>query len=238
MEPIPGLAEVVAAVPPQGALRLVLFDNPAEASDAWSALEQAGGSAYQTRRFLLPWIAHQAPALGVLPRIAVGFDTAGQPAILLPFGIVRRGLLRAVVYLGGRDSNANMPLMAPHLDLDEPSARALLAEYSAQVRPSPDLFLLVNQPDMWRGRRNPFIWAEASRSPSAAFGAQVGSDAETFLAAQDSAATRKKLRSKATRLQSIGPVSLDRPASAHDAHEIVAASRSTAAFPIATTGTR
>ena len=52
-------------------LRLVVYDDPAAASDAWAWLEALGGTAYQTQRFLLTWIAHQAAPAGVTPRIAI-----------------------------------------------------------------------------------------------------------------------------------------------------------------------
>lgn len=204
-------------------LRVRVVRTVAEASEAWDALAHTGsGSAYQSRQFLEPWLAHVAPAANIAPRIGLVEDGDGRAIALLPFGIARHGPLRALVYLGGRDSNLNMPLVDPDVAIDQAEASALLRNMARSMSPSPDLFLLANQPRNWNGVRNPFALEKSAPSPSAAFGANFDGDAAAFLAAHESRDARKKLRSKATRLASLGAVAFER-ASPVSASEIVAA---------------
>jgi CelD/BcsL family acetyltransferase involved in cellulose biosynthesis len=222
MEPLLGSGGAVPRPPPPTEpLRLVVYDDPAAASDAWAWLEALGGTAYQTQRFLLPWITHQAAAARITPRIAIAFDPQERPRLLLPFGTIRRGFLHAVVYLGGRDSNAGLPLAAPDLHLTEDAARGLLRDYAARISPTPDLFQLANQPRAWKAQPNAFALPASHRSPSAAYAATFRGDAEAFLKARDSKAARKKLRSKANHLAEIGTVSVSRAASIVEVRDIV-----------------
>ena len=203
-------------------LRVRVADTSEAVASAWDALDEMGvGSAYQSRRFLEPWIASVAPSAGLTPCIGLVEDDAGRPVALLPFGVSRRGPLHAVVYLGGRDSNLNMPLVDPALTLDRDGARILLRRLAQAMRPRPDLFILTNQPSVWRGHVNPFAFEDASQSPSAAYGATFGNDIKGFLAAHESREARKKNRSKAARLASFGAVQFER-APPDQAKEIVA----------------
>jgi CelD/BcsL family acetyltransferase involved in cellulose biosynthesis len=70
----------------------------------------------------------------------------------------------------------------------------------------PDVFFLLNQPLEWNGSRNPLIALPRQESPSFAYKAQVGSNAEAFFATKLSKDTRKKLRKKEARLVEIGPL--------------------------------
>lgn len=184
----------------------------------WDALSAKGGSAYQSRAFLEPWIAHVAPALGIEPCLGIVENGAGAPVALLPFGATRRGALRTIVYLGGRDANLNGPLLDPDaLPWTPAQARAVLFDF-ARASQRADLFVLANQPHHWAGQRNPFAFANAAPSPSAAYGATLGGDIDAFLNARQSRDARKKLRSKATRLATLGPVAFENvpPAQAPD----------------------
>lgn len=203
-------------------LRIRVFEAAEAVAAEWDALEKiAAGSAYQSRRFLESWITNVAPATGLTARLALIEDEDGRPVALLPFGLSRRGPLRAVVYLGGRDSNLNMPLIDPALTLDRAAACALLRRLAQQMLPRPDLFILTNQPRTWRGHANPFAFEDAPQSPSAVYGSSFGADITAFLTAHESRDARKKHRLKAARLAQIGPLTFER-APPDRAQEIVA----------------
>lgn len=193
-----------------------------EVEEAWATLEGKGGaSAYQSRRFLKPWIAHMAPALGVAPRIGLALDASGRPAALLPFGLTKRGLLRAAVFLGGRDANLNLPLVDPALSVSRAEAAALLKLYAARVSPRPDVLILLNQPAAWGGRPNPFTPPHASPSPSAAYQGTLGTDAQAFLDARTSRAARKKLKAKAAKLAEIGAIDMRRACGVDERRDVL-----------------
>ena len=203
-------------------LRVRVVGTVEEASAVWDALERTGsGSAYQSRRFLEPWLAHVAPAANIAPRIGLVEESDGRPVGLLPFGVTRHGPLRAVVYLGGRDSNLNMPLIDPAIAIAGDDARTLLQRFGRALSPRPDLFILANQPRAWHGVGNPFALPDASPSPSAAFGGHFGGDVDAFLAAHESRDARRKMRAKLARLASFGPVSFAR-ATPEQARSVVA----------------
>ena len=86
-----------------------------------------------------------------------------------------------------------------------------------------DCFVLLNQPTQWNGAANPFAALGATPSPSFAYGATIGPDAEAFLKRIDSAATRKKLRAKERKLAEIGPLTYERALDVERARTILEA---------------
>ena len=188
-------------------LTLRVAPSIAEAASFWDALTKTGaGSAYQSRRFLEPWIDNVAPTLGIAPRLGLVRNEAGAPVALLPFGTLRRGPLQAVVYLGGRDSNLNMPLVARGAIITPEAARTLLRDFAGALSQRADVFILANNVCRWNGEANPLAFDDAVPSPSNALAATIGTDAESFLTTHDSRDARKKLRSKAAKLASLGDV--------------------------------
>ena len=192
-----------------------------EAAPFWDALAATDeGSVYQSRRFLGPWIRHVAPGLGIKPRLGLVSDGDGRPVALLPFGLVRRGPLHAITYLGGRDSNLNMPLIARGAVLSIEEMHHLLRLFASSIRPRADVFILTNNVQRWNNVTNPLAFPGSSPSPSNAFAATIGHDASAFLAARESRDAQKKLRNKMARLTKLGPVGFGR-ASAGDAPGLI-----------------
>ena len=190
---------------------------------AWREIESfSTGSAYQTRGFVLPWFEFIAPTICARPLIIVGYDLLDRPAVLLPLVMESRGPFRMARFAGGKHSNLNAPLLRPGFSLDDSDARALLAA-AAESEAKPDLFLLLNQPRDWAGASNPLAAINQRPSPSAAYGATIGPDAEAFLKRIDSAATRKKLKSKAAKLATLGPVKFERAQDPDRARTILSA---------------
>lgn len=187
--------------------RIEVFEDPAAAAVAWGELESvAPASAYQTRKWLLPWIEIVAPRIGIVPLIVVAFGSNDEPVALFPFGVSERRGLRVVSFLGGGDSNSNLALIRPQTRLDKTDIVALLHAIARQARQKPDAFVLINQPTSWEGVANPFAQLRHQRSPSECHSATLYPGADDFIKMRLSGDARKKLRKKWKKLSETGPV--------------------------------
>lgn len=204
--------------------RVAVYSGTAEAAADWSELEAvAPASAYQSLAFLGPWYDAFRASEAACPMIVVAYDAADRPLLLAPLVVRRRGPLRVAFYAGGKHSNFNMPLIRPGFAPDAADARALLAVAAARASARPGVFVLLNQPRAYAGAPNPFAFA-ARPSPSHAYGATIGPDAEAFLARVYSKSTRGKLKSKAAKLAAaFGPLRCERAATPARAREILSA---------------
>jgi len=189
--------------------RIEAYEDPADALAAWGALEAvAPVSAYQTRKWLVPWIETVGRPSGVCPMIVVAHGTNDVPVALFPFGIVQQGGVRLVNFLGGRDSNSNLGLIRPDTQLDRSDLVALLHAAARKARLQPDAFVLSNQPRSWEGVPNPFALLAHQRSPSECHSATlIPNDGASLVNERLSGDSRKKLRKKRKKLSELGPVS-------------------------------
>ncbi|HMN71264.1 MAG TPA: GNAT family N-acetyltransferase [Rhodoblastus sp.] len=204
--------------------RVEVFERPWPALRAWREVEAfSTGVAYQTLGFVLPWYEHLAQRSGAAPLVVVGYDAQERPSVVLPLAVLRRGPARIAMFAGGKHSNLNLPLMRPGFDLPPENARGLLRSVARAASPAVDCFVLLNQPVEWGGAKNPFVASGAHPSPSSAYGATIGKDAEAFLKRVDSAATRKKLRAKERKLAEFGPLTYERATDIERAHTILEA---------------
>lgn len=207
---------------PAALARVEAFERPWPALRAWREIEAfSTGSAYQTLGFVLPWYEHLAQLSGATPLVVVGYDAQERPVIVLPLAIKRRGPARLAMFAGGKHSNFNLPLMRPGFSLTPDSARALLL--SAARACAVDCYVLLNQPCSWGGAANPFAMSGSHPSPSFAYGATIGPNAEAFLKRIDSAATRKKLRAKERKLAELGALTYERATDVDRAHTVLQA---------------
>lgn len=177
----------------------------AAAAGDWSRLEAvARVSPYQRWAWLDAWMATEGRAAGLRPFIVTAYGGAQQPVALLPLGLgTTRGLRRAV-FLGGRETNYNMGLFDPRLPWTAADLDRLLREAG---RGAVDLYAFVHQPIAWGDFVNPAARLGRSQaSPSSSHRAVLQRDGEAFLKAHQSAAARKKLRSKAAHLGALGTV--------------------------------
>ncbi len=176
--------------------------------EAWATLEaDVACSIYQTRAWTLPWIATLGRRAGMRPLYIVARGADGRAVALLCLGIVTRGPVRIATWLGGKDSNFNMPLVRAGAAWTRAEVVRLLREAArAAGRMGPDAFLLANQPFAWSGETNPFARLDHQASPAAAYGTDLPGDAEVLFAAKLSKDTRKKLRKKESKLAAIGPL--------------------------------
>ncbi|MGP0061335.1 MAG: GNAT family N-acetyltransferase [Beijerinckiaceae bacterium] len=180
----------------------------AEILAAWSELERvAPCSAYQTQAFVLAWLATLGMAGGLAPLFITAKDVQGRVVALFCLGIEECGGLRRAVFLGGKDSNFNLGLFgAPEMFTRTDVEAVLRTAAKVLGRNAPDIFLLVNQPHIWAGMKNPFALLPHQPSPSFAFGTTLPRDAEHFFSAKQSKDRRKKLRKKEARLAEMGPL--------------------------------
>jgi CelD/BcsL family acetyltransferase involved in cellulose biosynthesis len=176
-------------------------------AEAWACLERdAPCSIYQTRSWLLPWLATLGRRAALTPWFVLARSADGTPAALLPLGLVRRGPITIATWLGGKDSNAAMPLVRPGVAWTAADARRLLLGAVDAAGRRPDVFVLGNQPHMWGGTDNPLALLPHGASPSVAYGTALPPRAADLFEAKLSKDSRKKLRKKEAKLALLGPL--------------------------------
>lgn len=205
---------LTAADPVQTSHRLVLtpqtvrvatYTDTNEALDAWEELERvASASIYQTRRFLIPWLVTMGKASGLTPVIGIVYDESNRPLALFPLASRRNRGIRVLEFLGGKDSNANMPLIRPGVQFNAEMTNHVLALIAQGTPQSPDLFILQNQPFEWEGVPNPLALLPHQISPSACHSTDLLPDSEAFRSERLSADARKKIRYKSRKLAELG----------------------------------
>jgi CelD/BcsL family acetyltransferase involved in cellulose biosynthesis len=203
------LSNMPAASPPGRKpllARVEIHESPAEILDIWAQLEtNAACSAYQTRAFLLTWIATVGAACRIKPIFVTARDNKGEIIALLPLGIERRGGISRMIFLGGKESNFNLGLF-PRPDIFIGSDMdGLLRMIARALGPkAPDVFVLLNQPYSWDGVTNPLSLLPHQPSPSYAYEVALPRDPQVFFSARQSKERRKKLRKKEARLAAMG----------------------------------
>ncbi len=196
----------IAAAPSSPFATVTAHADAAAVVRDWAELEAcAPCSIYQTRGFILPWIATLGARAGVLPRFIMARDEDDRPVALLLLGITRSRGVTVAGWLGGRDANLPMALLRRSQDWSAADLLRLLRS-AARALGAPDVFALPNQPTVFAGAPNPFIALPHGPSPSAAYGTALPSDAEQLFAAKLSKDARKKLRKKEAKLAGMGEV--------------------------------
>lgn len=176
----------------------------------WAELEGlAPVSVYQTRAFVLPWLATLGAARKIKPFFVVARDAQGRATALLCLGLRHFGWFRIASFVGGKEANFNLGLFRPGVSFRAADLRRLLREAAkAAGTDAPDVFVLKNQPYDWNRMQNPFASLPHRQSPSFAYATQLASTATAFLDAKLSKDTRKKLRKKEARLAEIDQLTL------------------------------
>lgn len=178
----------------------------AEAEPIWRALEQeAQASPYQ--RF--DWVAAFAATDTTAIRHAVLHlrRPSGETMALMGVCVRARSGLRVAEFIGGKQANLHMPLLADGVDIT-PAAWAQHLSDAATRLGGVDLFELINQPLIWNGNPNALTQAGPTISPEGVYALALDADSETTLKRVLSKDTRKKLRQKGQKLESLGPTAL------------------------------
>jgi CelD/BcsL family acetyltransferase involved in cellulose biosynthesis len=186
-------------------LPLQVHTRTETALSAWADLEAiAPASFYQTRRFLIPWVETVGAARGITPFLITLHDGAGMPLALLPLGMRQSGGLRILEFLGGKDSNANMGLFRPGLQINATGMHLLFRRARHMVDSKPDVAILLNQPLEWGGKSNPLALLDNRLSPSMCHACHLTASGDDYRNANLSRDYRKKLRSKQRKLAELG----------------------------------
>jgi CelD/BcsL family acetyltransferase involved in cellulose biosynthesis len=185
-------------------VRIEVFDDMAAAEPFWRALERDGAWATPYQRFdlLAAWQRHVGAGKGIVPFIVIGFDTAGQPLFLWPFGRKRMGPITLAGFLGSKHASFNIGLWRRDLApaISESDIRALLARIGAGGEPV-DLLALYSQPLTWAGIANPF--APLPRQLSAEDGSSLTLPATGGVEGAVSPGMQSRLRSKERKLKKL-----------------------------------
>jgi CelD/BcsL family acetyltransferase involved in cellulose biosynthesis len=196
--------------------RVEVFDDMRAAEPFWRALERddAWATPYQRFELLAAWQHHVGVREGIVPFIVTGFDSAGRPQFLWPFGRKQMGPLRVAGFLGSKHASFNIGLWRRDLaatigagDLSDLFAR------SAAGRDPVDLFALFSQPLSWAGLANPF--ALLPRQLSADDGSCLNLQPSAGIEAV-SPAMRSRLRIKERKLKKLAGYGYVQPTSAAD----------------------
>ncbi|WP_299814952.1 GNAT family N-acetyltransferase [Tardiphaga sp.] len=138
--------------------RVEILRDMKAAEAIWRSMESPEHLATPYQRFDLQaaWQSHIGEREGVRPFIAVAYDAAGLPLLLLPLGVRSENGMAVACYLGGKHITFNMPLWwrdfavtATRADMD-----ALLRGLQ-QPGGKVDVLALVRQPQSWLGIANP-----------------------------------------------------------------------------------
>jgi CelD/BcsL family acetyltransferase involved in cellulose biosynthesis len=196
--------------------RIEFFDEMAAAELHWHALELSNNlsTPYQSYDLLKLWLHYVGAETGISPFIVVGFNAAGTPLFLWPFGIRKVAGLRLVEFLGGKHANFNMALWrhdaAITIGTDD------LHEVLKLIAERADIVKLVSQPLTWSGTTNPFALLPHQRSANFGFSGPLVPDFEALLRANTNSADRKKMRKKKRALATYGNVRFERVSGTHD----------------------
>jgi len=198
-----------------------IFDEMAAAEPHWRALERAETLAtpYQNYDFLNFWQRHVGVASEMQPAIVVGFNAAGAPLFLFPFGRRLLGGLRVVEFLGGSHANFNIALWRREAaaNITPTDLREVLARLAGQA----DIVKLINQPLTWAGSTNPFALLSHQLSPNFGFSGALVPDFEALFRARTNSVERKKMRKKQRVLASYGAVTFEQARGAHDVRRVL-----------------
>jgi CelD/BcsL family acetyltransferase involved in cellulose biosynthesis len=190
-----------------------------EARADWEELiSRSPASPYQSYDFCREWDETLGRASGLSPMIVVARESGGRPLALLPLAFGRIGPLGVARFLGGRESNLNLALIARGAPLGD--LRALLRRAALEAPERIDLFLLRNQPRAIAGADNPLAFAGSPASASCAYATALPAD-PVELDARQSAEARKKLRKKKARLEKLGALSFEHGATGARARDII-----------------
>ncbi len=206
----------------RAALDIAVHRDFATIEETWRRFEaHAVMSPYQRFDFLHAWHHHLGRRRGIAPLVIEG-RRGTETGFIWPMGISAHGPLRIGVWLGGPYTNYNMGLydaaLMPRLTRED--ITAILAE-AAGAAGRIDAFALINQPEAWGGRTNPFLALPHQPSPSFAYSLTLDAGFEEILTRRRHARTRKKMRWQNRKLAEFGGYDSEQITDAAAAHRIL-----------------
>ena len=196
-----------------------VFDDMAAAEPFWRRLEDGHAltTPYQRFDLLAAWQRHVGARAGVRPFIVTGFDAAGEPAFLWPFGRHNVGPLGVIKFLGSKHANFNLGLWRRDMvaAIGARDIRDIFDRVAAGGH-RVDLAALFSQPQSWDGIANPFLLlphqAAVDVSARHHFAPPPNNTIESVL----TSSMRARLRSKERKLQKLPGYRYVQPATAAD----------------------
>lgn len=197
------MSETVSNDPLPGDLVLETFTDLDAAKPDWLSLEgPAGGTPYQSWRWLKAWSETVGRARHIEPLIACG-RLGGRTVVLLPLALERKGGIRTLTFLGHQNGNQNTGCW--DADFYRNATAECLERFLRELctRSSADLLVLENIPETWLGRPHPLVQTQAEVSPSPIFVRTLPDDFETLFRDTHSKSSRKNLLRKQRHLQEL-----------------------------------
>ncbi len=177
----------------------------------WRALENdVSISCYQRFDFVESWFLHLGFQKGYRPFFISGFDQENKIAFLWPFALTTSRLGNHLVSPGEKHANYNMGLTRPDWipSMNGQVIREIF-QMARKTRPF-DAVHMLNQPEIWETRRNPFLLFKRNFSPSFAYRADFPDGFDNYIQVNKSKRARKRLRWQERRLKEIGELTFER----------------------------
>src|SRR5262249_48648383 len=136
--------------------------------------------------------------------------------LLLPLGIVRRGLARCLTFIGDVLCDYNAPLLAPDFATLAPEGfTPLWRDIRKLLQATPaarhDAIAVDKMPVKVGGQDNPMLALNVTLNPSGAYETPLSANWEQYYASKRSSSTRRRDRTKLKRLGELGPVKFVSP---------------------------
>lgn len=136
--------------------RIDIHCDIAQAEAVWRECENACHlyTPYQRFDFLNAWLTNVGPHENVTALIAIAYDSAGRPLLILPLGKSRENGLQLARFLGGKHTTFNMGLW--RRDFATSAGKADIEKIFARIAgESIDMLAFAQQPWQWSGIANP-----------------------------------------------------------------------------------
>jgi CelD/BcsL family acetyltransferase involved in cellulose biosynthesis len=193
-------------------IRLKVYDDLSAAEAVWRYVERSADcTVFQCYDWISTWQRHIGERNGLKPAIVVAYE-GDRVLMLLPLAIRRSGLLRRLTWLGGEFCDYGAPLLAADFSsrVTRPGFLLIWQQITAFLQQDRkfrhDVVALEKMPETVGAQPNPFCWLKVQLNPSGAYLTQLTGSWEEFYAAKRSSATRRRDRSKRTRLAQHGEI--------------------------------
>ena len=206
--------------------RVEVFHDFASAAPAWDRLSARGASTtpFCRRDWIEAWHRHVGEPNGLRPLIALARDERDEPLFLLPLAYRPGRMFSVARYFGGAHAQLNMGVWRRDV-VTAVTAQDINSVFAAIAdQHGIDLFLLLNQPASWEGRRNPLAQIAHQASPDEVFSVDFrGETGEQVLKTRLKPALRGVLKSKEKKLARLDGYRYFRAATAAEADRLLAA---------------
>jgi CelD/BcsL family acetyltransferase involved in cellulose biosynthesis len=206
--------------------RVEVLSNLADAKPSWQRLTAADcvATPFSRYQWIAAWQHHVGECQGVKPIVIVARDDDDVPLFLLPLALQRCAGLNIARYFGERHSYLNIGLW--RRDSADAITREQLraAMQTVAMQNEIDLFILRNQPAVWKGCANPLARLPHQRAVEDVYRLDFhGCRGEQVIKERLGSQMRKHLHKKERKLQTLAGYHYLRAASAADVDRLLGA---------------